>query len=197
MTLATAKRFTLEEYHRLTELGFFGEGERVELIRGEIIQMTAKGTPHSVCNTQLNRELTKLLSDRATPRNQEPIILSSNSEPEPDYAIVRNRADDYLSAHPTSEDILLIIEIADSSLSYDQEVKLSLYAEDSIQDYWIFNLVENILEIYSEPYQTPQGDFGYRLKRIVLPNETISLPTFPNLILDLSKVFPSSKKGEG
>ncbi|AFZ27408.1 hypothetical protein Cylst_5386 [Cylindrospermum stagnale PCC 7417] len=190
MTVVTAKRFTISEYHRLAELGFFEENDRVELIKGEIIQMVAKGRPHSVCNTRLYRELFKIVVEKATIRGQEPIIISDNSEPEPDLAIVQNHPDDYLANHPSPADILLLIEIADSSLKYDQEVKLPLYAEAGISDYWIFNLLNKCLECYSEPYQDSQGKFGYRRKLIFLPNESVNLPSFPDLVLDLSKVFP-------
>jgi Uma2 family endonuclease len=190
MTIATAKRFTITEYDRLAELGFLNEDDRVELINGEIISMVSKGKPHSVCETRLERELFKLVGERATLRGQQPIIIPDYSEPEPDRVIVKNRADDYLSTHPTPADILLLIEIADSSLKYDQEIKLSLYAEAGISDYWIFNLVANYLESYSEPYQDLQGKFGYRKKIIFLPNESVNLPCFPDLVLDLSRVFP-------
>ncbi|MEH2364089.1 Uma2 family endonuclease [Nostoc sp.] len=189
MSLTTAKRFTIAEYHRLAELGFFEEDERVELIKGEIIQMAAKGTPHSVCETRLERELYKLVGDRATLRGQQPITLSNNSEPEPDRVIAKNRDDDYLANHPCPSDILLLIEIADSSLKYDQEEKLPIYAEAGISDYWIFNLVDYYLECYNEPYQALQGKFGYRRKFIYLPNESINLPYFADLSLDLSKIF--------
>jgi Uma2 family endonuclease len=190
MTITTAKRFTIAEYDRLAELGFLSEDDRVELIRGEIIPMVSKGKPHSVCETRLERELFKLVGERATLRGQQPIIIPDYSEPEPDRVIVKNRPDDYLSNHPTPDDILLLIEIADSSLKYDQEVKLPLYAEAGIADYWIFNLVENHLECYSEPLHDFQGKFGYRRKLIYLSNELVYLPCFPDLVLDLSKVFP-------
>jgi len=189
MTLATAKRFTITEYHRLADLDFFTEDDRVELIKGEIIKMAAKGKAHSVCNTRLYRELFKLLEEKATIRGQEPIIIN-DSEPEPDLTIVKNTPDDYFLNHPIPSDIFLIIEVADSSLKYDQEVKLSLYAEAGISDYWIFNLIVYHLECYSEPYQDLQGKFGYRHKSIILPNESVKLPFFPELILDLTKVFP-------
>jgi Uma2 family endonuclease len=192
MTIALPKRFTLDEYNRLAELGFFNEDSRVELIRGEIIQMIAKGTPHSVCGTRLNREITKLIGGRATARTQEPLQLPPNSAPEPDYAIVQNRADDYLASHPDPEDVMVVIEISDSSLDYDQEIKLKIYAESSIQNYWIFNLRENILEMYSEPYQTTQGIFGYRIKRILLPTDGVGLPGLQDAVLDLAKVFPAA-----
>lgn len=187
---ATFKRFSQAEYHRLTELGILQESDQIELIRGELVKMAAKGMAHEVCLTKLLRELPKLILERATLRCQSPILLSSNSEPEPDFTIVFNASDDYLAAHPTANDIILVIEISDSSLSYDREIKLPLYAEDRISDFWIFNLSDRILEVYSKPYQKPQGAWGYRTQQIFLPNETISLPQFSDLFLDLAKVFP-------
>ncbi|BAY87031.1 hypothetical protein NIES267_65420 [Calothrix parasitica NIES-267] len=89
-----------------------------------------------------------------------------------------------------AQDILLLIEIADSSLKYDQEVKLPLYAQAGVTDYWIFNLIEKCLETYSQPFQDSMGKFGYRRKVIYLPNETVNLPCFSESVLDLSKVFP-------
>jgi Uma2 family endonuclease len=191
MTTVTAKRFSIEEYHRLGELGFFAPDERVELIRGEIINMAAKGRFHSVCNSLLVEELILLLARRARVRVQEPIILTDDSEPEPDVVIARNRADRYLDSHPEPGDILLVIEVSDSTLKYDRETKLSLYAESGIANYWIFNLVDRQLEMYGEPYQKRQGDFNYRSQRVLLPNETVVIPGFPELSLDLSLVFPA------
>jgi Uma2 family endonuclease len=187
----TPKRFTLLDYHRLIKLGFLTENDRVELIRGELMQMVAKGTPHTVCNTSLVYEVTMLLQRRAIVRGQEPIILPPDSEPEPDLVIARNRADRYLSNHPSPADILLVVEVSDSTLKYDQEAKLSLYAESGIADYWIFNLVANCLEVYTQPYQDLQGKFGYGSKQIFLPNASVTLPGFSDLSLDLSSVFPS------
>lgn len=192
MTQVTTKRFTLAEYHRLVELGFLTEDDRVELIRGELIQMAAKGTLHSVCNTKLVRELDRLIGDHAVVRGQEPIILSADSEPEPDVVVTLGQPDDYLDNHPDPNDIVLLIEVSDSTLEYDQTIKLSLYAENQIQDYWIVNLVTNQLERYTQSYQDTQGNFGYRTKQISLRNETVTLPNFPDLSLDLNRVFPRS-----
>ena len=191
MTAATAKRFSIAEYHRLAELGFFESDHRFELIRGEIIKMAAKGRFHSVCNSLLLRELYPLLGKLAMLRGQEPIILSDDSEPEPDVAIARNCSDNYLSSHPEPADILLVIEVSDSTLKYDRTTKLSLYAESGISDYWIFNLVDIQLEMHSEPYQKPRGGFDYRVKRVVLSNEVVVIPGFPDLSLNLSAVFPA------
>ncbi|KYC36372.1 hypothetical protein WA1_42435 [Scytonema hofmannii PCC 7110] len=193
MTTITAKRFTISEYEHLAELGFFGEDDRVELINGEIIQMVSKGKPHSVCSTRLFREFFKLIGERATLRGQEPILVPNYTQPEPDLVIVQNQDDDYLRSHPNPCNVLLLIEISDSSLKYDKEVKLPTYAQGGISDYWIFNLIDNCLECYSTPYQDLQGKFGYRKKLVFLPNETVNLPYFSDLILDLSKVFPATQ----
>jgi Uma2 family endonuclease len=192
MTQATAKRFTLEEYHRLIELGFFPEGDRTELIQGQIIQKFSPGTTHAVCCMNLNKQLILGLSHQAILRCKGPITLPNHSEPEPDFTLVRNREDNYLSHHPMPDDILLVIEIADSSLDYDRQVKLPLYAEAGISDYWIVNLLEKQLEIYTTPYQKSTGTFDYRQKQVKLPNETVSIPGFEELILDLNRVFPAT-----
>jgi Putative restriction endonuclease len=107
-------------------------------------------------------------------------------------AIARGQPDDYLANHPYPRDILLVIEVSDSTLAYDQTVKLSLYAESQILNYWIFNLVSNQLECYSQPYQDNQGNFGYRLKQILLQNETVTLPGLSDLSLELKRVFPGA-----
>ncbi|MGJ5633931.1 Uma2 family endonuclease [Nostoc sp. CALU 1950] len=193
MSIAQAKRFTLDEYHRLGELGFFHEDDHVELINGEIIEMASKVTAHETCLRKLWKELPKILGDKATLQSQAPIALPPNSEPEPDFAIVQNRADDYLSGHPKAADVFLVMEVSDSSLAYDQDVKIPLYSKGGITDYWIFNLFDNYLEAYSEPYQDNQGRYGYSNKRIFLSNEIITFSCFPDLSLDLVKVFPPKR----
>jgi Uma2 family endonuclease len=191
VTAVTPKRFTLEEYHQLIELGFLTENDRIELIRGELMQMVAKGTAHTVCTTRLIQQFILLLQGNAVVRSQEPILLLPNSEPEPDIVIARNRSDDYLSRHPQPSDILLVAEVSDSTLKYDQEVKLALYAESGIEHYWIFNLVVSCLEVYERPYQDLQGNFGYAQKQILLPNTTVAIPGFNNLAIAIDKIFPN------
>jgi Uma2 family endonuclease len=191
MNTVQMKRFTISEYQKLAELGFFHEDSHIELINGEIVQMAAKGKAHETCLRKLWKELPQLVGNRATLQSQAPITILPNSEPEPDFAIVQNRNDDYFSAHPSPEDVLLVMEVSDSSLDYDQDIKLLLYAKAGISHYWIFNVVDNCLEDYSEPYQDNQGKYGYLNKRIILSNQTIKLPCFPDLSLDLNKVFPS------
>ncbi|ARV61078.1 hypothetical protein BZZ01_22850 [Nostocales cyanobacterium HT-58-2] len=192
MNVVTPKRFTIEEYHRLIELGFLTEGDRIELIRGELIQMTAKGTPHTVCSSILCRQLDRLLGDLAVIRGQDPITLPNHSEPEPDVVIARGKDEDYLAHHPYPEDILLVIEISDTTLDYDQITKLTLYAEAGIANYWIVNLPVRQLERYSQPYQNIQGEFSYLSKQIFLANQSVPIPGFEDALLDLSRIFPES-----
>ncbi|MBF2046000.1 MAG: Uma2 family endonuclease [Elainella sp. C42_A2020_010] len=182
-------RFTVQDYHRLMALGFLGEDDHIELIRGELIQMAAKGTAHETCITRLLRVLLPIIGDRATLRCQSPITLAFDGEPEPDFAIVQNRKDDYESAHPTSAETLLVIEVADSSLEYDRTVKLSLYAEASIPHYWLFNVIDRYLEAYGEPAEVVPGQFGYLTRRIVPGQEAVALPPFPQEKLALSSIF--------
>ncbi len=190
MTVAKSKRFTIDEYHRLIELGFLTEGDRVELIQGELISMTAKGTPHTVCASILCRQLDRLLGDRAVIRGQDPITLPNQSEPEPDVVIARGTDEDYLAHHPYPEDILLAIEISDKTLDYDQTTKLSLYAEAGVSNYWIVNLQECQLEYYSQPYQNIQQKFGYLNKQIFLSHQEIPIPGFEDTLLNLNRIFP-------
>ena len=195
MNVATPKRFTIDEYHRLIQLGFLHEGDRIELIQGELIQMAAKGTPHTFCTTRLLRQLDRLLGDRAVVRGQDPITLPANSEPEPDAVIARGNETDYLAHHPYPQDILLVIEISDSTLTYDQTTKLSLYAEAEIADYWIVNLIDRQLERYSQPYRTAQGNAHYLTKQVSLPHQLTALPSFADTQLDLSRIFPERSQG--
>lgn len=191
MVATSRKKFTIDEYHRLIDWGFFAENENVELIRGEIIKMSPKRKRHSVCNYLLLKTLTILIGERAIVRGQEPIFIPPNSEPEPDLIIATNKDDNYLSSHPLPPEILLAIEISDSTLKYDREIKLPLYAEAGITHYWIINLGDRHLETYTQPFSDNKGQFAYRSKQIVLADETISLPNFDNLNLNLSQVFPT------
>jgi Uma2 family endonuclease len=192
LNVVTPKRFTIDEYHQLIELGFLKEGDRIELIRGELIEMVAKGTPHTFCTTRLCRQLDRLLGDRAVVRCQEPIVLPSNSEPEPDAVIARGNESDYLAHHPYPEDIFLVVEIADSTLTYDQITKLEVYAEAGIHHYWIVNLNACQLEFYTQPYQNAQGKFDYLRKQVHLPDESVAIPGFADVLLSLKKIFPGA-----
>jgi Uma2 family endonuclease len=136
------------------------------------------------------RELNQLVGDRRVVRGQEPIILSTDSEPKPDVVIAKGEPDDYLDHHPYPSDVLLVIEVSGLALNYDQTTKLGLYAECRIKDYWIVNLVNTRLERYSQPYSDQQGGFGYRMMQISLAHETVALPHDLDLLLELGRIFP-------
>jgi len=184
-----SRRFTLEEYAQLTEIGFFKEDDRIELIRGELIEMAAKGTKYTVCCQRLLKVLLPLLTDM-TLRCQDPVQLLSGSEPEPDFVVVRDRADDYLDAHPSPDDILLIIEVADSSIEYDRTFKASLYAEANIFCYWPFNVLDTQLEVLEQPFQKANGEFAYRSQQIYSKNQTVTLPSPLVGTLNLTQILP-------
>lgn len=196
MNVVTPKRFTIEEYHQLIALGFLKQSDRIELIRGELIQMVAKGTPHTVCGSILCRQLDRLLGDRAVIRGQDPITLPNASEPEPDVVIARGLDEDYLVHHPYPEDILLVIEISDSTLIYDQTKKLEMYAEAGIYNYWIVDLNARQLERYSQPYQNAQGEFNYLSKQIYLSHQLVEIPGFEDSLLNLSRIFSLGAVGQ-
>ena len=194
MTVAVRKkRFTVDEYHRMAELGLFAQGDRIELIRGEIIEMAAKGTAHTVCCGNLVELLVPLVVGQAQVRCQDPITLPTGSEPEPDLVIVQRRSDRYLSGHPQPADVLVVMEVADSSLDYDREVKGPLYAEFGIPHYWIFNVLDGNLEVYGEPRVDEQGRFSYGLRRVLLRNQSVELPGFDGALLQLDQVLPPAR----
>jgi Uma2 family endonuclease len=176
---------TVDDYHQMIETGIIHEGEHTELISGQIFNMAAKGTRHTVANTELMGELLLLLGRRAKIRCQDPISLPNNSEPEPDIVITKLRADNYVKSHPIPADIILVIEVADSTLNFDRNTKAPLYATAGINEYWIVNLVDDRLEIYSQPEGTI-----YTNTQIVLPPRLVSIPQFPEITLDLTTIFP-------
>ena len=148
----------------------------MELIRGELIEKAAKGTKHIFCCQELACLLPVILAKQAIPRCQEPIVLLGGSEPEPDFAIVQLRRDRYRTTKPEAQDVLLVIEVSDSSLEYDRTVKASLYAEADIQHYWIFNVFDQQLEVLQNPFQNSNGEFEYGLKQCYPISATVPLP---------------------
>jgi Uma2 family endonuclease len=182
------RSLTSADYYQMMESGIIREGERVELILGQIFTMAAKGTRHTVATTRLITELPMLIQRRAIVRCQDPISLPNNSEPEPDVVIARLRSDDYVNSHPAPADIILVIEVADSSIRFDRETKAPLYAAAGISEYWIVNLIDNRLEVYRQP----EGSI-YTSIEIITPPRSIKLPQFPEIVLHISDFFPAQK----
>jgi Uma2 family endonuclease len=146
------KRWTVEEYHRMIEQGFFSEDDRVELLFGQILPMTPVGIFHASTVDHTVHLCRSLDPAQYIIRVQNPITdLLSGSEPESDVCILKYRSDFYGLAHPSADDIVLLIEVADSSLDYDRSVKAAAYAAAGIEEYWILNCIQLQLEQYSHP----------------------------------------------
>jgi Uma2 family endonuclease len=152
MSVQIAKHYiTACEFERMVEGGVFGEDARLELIEGEIIEMSPIGKRHAACVDALNWWLNRLIGDAATVRVQNPILLDDLSEPQPDIALLRPRADFYRESLPTPADVLLVVEVADTSVEYDRKLKLPIYAWAGVAEVWIVNLPEEKIETYSSP----------------------------------------------
>ena len=150
--LAAARRlFNREQYHRMGEVGILKRDDHVELIRGEIVEMSPMGPRHYAFVNNLNRLLVVRLTDRAIVAVQGPIALAEDSEPEPDIAIIRHRTVPYKEREAFREDALLLIEVAESSLAYDRSTKLRLYAEAGIPEYWVVDCLAESVEIHRGP----------------------------------------------
>ncbi len=180
-------RFTVADYHRMAEAGIFDEDSRVELIRGQIIDMAAIGAPHLGIVNRLNRLLIPLLAGRATLSVQNPVRLDDGSEPVPDFAVLRLRADDYVTVTPSAPDTLLLIEVSDTTIKFDRAVKAPLYAETGIPEFWIVNISEAVIEVY----RRPQGDAYAEIDRAVR-GRTLPIPALPGVTIAVADIFPGS-----
>lgn len=174
MTIQLDQRLlTVKEYHQMVEAGILGEDDPIELLNGQLIHMSPVGSNHAACVEKIDELLKYLLRGKALVRSQNPITLSDLSEPEPDIAVVLKKDNYYADRHPIPGEVLLVIEVADSSLEKDRQAKLPLYAQAQIPEYWIVNLEKREIEVY----QTPRQD-QYRSRHIYLPEDEMSLPPF-------------------
>ena len=169
--------FTVAEYCAMAEAGILCEDERVELLDGEIIVMAPIGEPHEDVTTRMDSDLQHSLYQRAWVRVQNSVRLNDYGLPEPDIAVVRLR-DDYHRNRPTPSDVLLLVEVADTSLEFDREVKLPRYAAAGIPEVWIVNLRARQVEGYSDPV-----DGTYRSRRVVTAEGSIGPLAFPDVTL--------------
>jgi Uma2 family endonuclease len=146
----TISKWTLAEYHRMVDSGLL-EDRRVELIRGEIVEMSPEGPPHAHFSSESGNYLSQLLRQRATVRQAKPITLPNASEPEPDIAVVKPLGREYLSHHPYPEDIFWLIEYSNTSLQKDLDIKSQIYAEVEIVEYWVVDLQARSLIVFRNP----------------------------------------------
>ena len=147
----TRRRFTADEYQRMGQTGILPPDARVELIDGDVVAMTPIGPRHNACVNRALRALVRAAGDDAIVQAQGSVRLDLRSEPEPDLVLIRPRADFYASRHPGPADILLVIEIADSSIEYDRDVKARLYAAAGIPEFWLADLTQNLVSRYASP----------------------------------------------
>jgi Uma2 family endonuclease len=173
-------RFSVAEYYEMAETGLLGEDARVELIEGEIIDMTPIGSRHAACLRRLMR-LFEGLGDRAIVQAQSPIRLDDYSEPQPDLTVLQYRPDFYAAGHPGPDDVLLAVEISDTSAAYDREVKVPLFARTGIPETWLVDLAARCLEIRRHP-----SPAGYRQTEELSPGERCAPAALPDLVVNVS-----------
>jgi Uma2 family endonuclease len=148
----TRRRLDTDVYYKMAEAGILTDPRHVELIDGEIIDMAAIGSPHAAVTNRLGRLFARALRDEAALVNvQSPLRLDRYNEPQPDVMLLRSRDDDYRGSHPSAADVLLLVEVSETSLAYDRGIKLALYAKFEVPEVWIIDLSGSAIEIYREP----------------------------------------------
>lgn len=178
------RRFTVDEYERMGELGILRPDDRVELIEGVIVEMAAIGSRHAGTVNRMNRLLVLALGDRYVVCPQNPIRLPPWSEPEPDLLVARPRPDDYAGGHPESGDTLLCIEVSDTTLREDR-AKTRVYARNGVPEAWIVNLPGGVVEVYRDP-----GNDGYETREVAEPGADVAPAALPDLRLAVTEMLP-------
>jgi Uma2 family endonuclease len=176
--------FTVEEYHRMAEAGIFHPDERVELIEGEIVQMSPISPRHAGCVINVNRLFVVRLGERAVVSPQNPVVIQPRSEPQPDLLLLRPRAVSYSREHPAPEDVLLAVEVADTTARYDRLVKSRLYARAGIPEFWLLLAMDGTVEVY----RTPGAD-GYAGLTSHGPGQTVAPLPFPEIDFTVAGFF--------
>jgi Uma2 family endonuclease len=175
-------RFTVDDFHRMAEAGIFSEDDRVELIDGEIVDMTAIGGPHLDCVNRLTHLFVKGVGDRATVSVQNPVRLGRLSQPLPDLALIRPRS--YAQGVPEPGDVFLLIEVADTTAAWDRESKLPVYARGGVPEVWLVDLRGRVVEVYRTPLPQGYGDV-----RVFLVGQLVAPAAFPDLSLAVDDVL--------
>jgi Uma2 family endonuclease len=177
-------RITADEYHRMAEVGLLAPDARVELIDGEIIDMAPIGRAHCSIVDQLTRLFIRAVGDDAIVRVQGSVRLGQMSEPQPDLLLLRARADFYRDRFATEADILLVIEVSDTTLRYDRDIKIPLYARYGVPQAWIVDIAHDRLTVFAEP-----DGHEYRQQSVIERAGLTSVAALPDVSVDLSTVF--------
>jgi Uma2 family endonuclease len=180
----TRRRFTVTEYHQMGKAGILTEDDRVELIDGEIIEMAPIGRRHQACVDRLTLLFVINAGNLAQIRVQGPVRLSEQTEPQPNVALLRPRPDFYASGHPTPADVLLLVEVAETSTRYDRRVKMPLYARSGIPECWLVDLDQATFTVYRDPTPT-----GYRTVQTVRRGERLASLAIPDLELAVADIL--------
>ncbi|MFZ1425267.1 MAG: Uma2 family endonuclease [Geminicoccaceae bacterium] len=180
----TRRRFDVDAYYRMAEAGILAAQDRVELIDGEIIEMAPIGSAHGGMTTRLTRLVAQALAEgRVLVSVQGSLRLDAHNEPQPDLMLLRPRADDYMTSHPTPADVLLLVEVADSSLAYDRGPKLALYARHGVPEVWIVDLRGRTIDVCRQP-----GPGGYT-ERQAVASGNLTPTLVPTLRIDVPTLF--------
>ena len=182
---ATTRRFTVDEYHRMAEAGIFHEDDRVELIDGQVLEMTPLGARHVAAVVRLTGLLAPLTDRGFRLSVQNPLVLAERSEPQPDIVVLRPRSRPDIRRLPSAEDALLVIEVADTSLEHDRQVKVPLYARAGIPEVWLVELAgDRIAAVHRDP-----GPEGYHDVSVVARGDTLSAVSIPGLELQADDIL--------
>jgi len=181
---------TRAEFEALLESGVFAPEERLELLAGELTRREPVGTQHAVAVRLVQIALERILPEGYDVRPQLPLALGEYDEPFPDIAVVAGSPRDYLQEHPTTA--VLVVEIAETSLRTDRDIKGSLYAQAGIPEYWLLNLKERVLEVYRDPAPDPKAIYGahYRQKQILSPGATVAPLFQPTTPIAVESLLP-------
>jgi Uma2 family endonuclease len=183
-TLPARYRFTVKEYHRMGKAGIFTEDDRVELLDGEIVEMAAIGKRHAYTVLTLNELFTDQLRRRAVVSPQNPLSLGETSEPQPDLMLLVPPAARYRDRLPQPSDVLLLIEVADTSAAFERRVKLPLYARAGVREVWLVDLKQGIIQVFRQPSLG-----GYLSVTRVTKGERLAPEAFPDLTLTSDEVL--------
>lgn len=178
------RKFTIKQYNQMIEAGILTENDRVELLRGEIVEMASIGRRHAACVNRLNALFNRRLAEKVIVGVQNPVELENTSEPQPDIALLQLRDDFYEAGHPQSEDVLLLVEVADTTIEFDREVKIPLYAESGISEVWVVDINDQCLEVYRQPLSN-----GYQIIEKYYRGQSLTIQAFSEVIFTVDEVL--------
>jgi Uma2 family endonuclease len=176
--------FSVEEFHRMADAGVFAEDDRLELLEGEIVRMTPIGSRHAGCVDRLNEWFGQRLAGEAIVRVQNPVLLSQQTELYPDIALLKRRPDFYSQSHPQPGDVLLVVEVAETTGNYDRRIKVPRYARAGVPEVWVVDLRDRAIDVY----RGVEGD-EYREQRRVGPGESLVIPGVPERLIAVGDVL--------